>query len=346
LKFSQIAMALVGCIWCFSCSRTAAPVEPTPIGDPFSIDAVDYATNYFFVDTSFRALLYSSVTGVGTVPTNGAGISLESVWIELPAGPPDPNQLECKAFLSLPYWRKGRYEDLQNAQDKPGEIESGRFIHLSRDQYSVPMAGFPGIVAIRVPVADDRAIAISCCTNNGFLGEFPWGVSLDSTLQYRKIILKLIKPRNLLATGLPHTAWLHLAKNIYKTGFRNIEHRDFQLKVLYKSPSGSTSTDLFGHGLLRLLGVDLRDENGSLSATGDGAFDYVAGKTIDTEYGEVIFPELEPFARGIQVGLRDNAIFLNDTSAYLIKSLYDTTQAVASGSLRGVYTIAGRAVHY
>jgi cell surface protein SprA len=212
--------------------------------------------------------------------------------------------------------------------------------------YSVPMSGVPGIIALRCTLSDDRALAVSCLTNKGFLGEFPWGVSIDSTILQRNVVVKLVRPRNLLSSGLPLPAWHLLLKNVYNTGFANIEHRDFQLRITY-SRLGSPSTEVIsGHNVLNLLGLDVLDQNGQTTSSGDGAFDFIVGKTIDAEHGDIIFPNLAPFSYGIQVGLQSHGIPLNDTSAYLIPMVYDTTQGVASAFARGVYTIAGRAVHY
>lgn len=345
LKTEMMILAgiVLGCL--LGCSRTESPVDTQPVGDPFTIDAVDYATNYFFVDTSYRARFQDYLESPeGTYW--GAGISLESVWIERLSGPPDPNELSCKAFLSLPLWKAGGYDALQSVSDRPGEVESGAFVRLNQDEYSVPMYGMPGIIALRVPVSDDRAIAVCFLMENGMVGEFPWGVNFDSTLASRPVIMKLLKPRNLFATGLPHSAWTMHLRNVYKIGFRNIERRDFLLTISYTPVGGVPVESIFGHTLLSLLGVDRLDANGSSTAGGDGLFDFVVGKTIDAEHGELILPSLSPFDWGISDGLLRVGTHLQDTSRYRLSLLYDTTQSVASSLNRGLYTIRGRAVHF
>jgi hypothetical protein len=330
-----------------SCSKDEGPVANQANGDPFSIDAVDYATNYFVVDTSFIPTFYDYVRSPIDVPTSRPGISLESVWVErLPGEAPDPNELRCKAFLFLPTWRAGAYEGIRTTPDKVGEIESGWFTRLARGQYSVPMSGIPGIVALRVPVSDDRAIAVSYLSTDGFVGEYPWGVTIDSTILQRSLIVKLLKPRNLMSTGLPWQAWKMQLKNVYRTGFRNIDRSDFQLKITFQRRGTPPSETILGHTILSLLGLDLLDQNGQTTANGDGQFDFIAGKTIDPENGEVILPDLRPFDQGIERSLRMFGTVLQDTSSYRLHLLYDTTRSVASAYLRGVYTISGRAVHY
>lgn len=335
------------CCFFLGCSKAESPIETQPNGDSFTIDAVDYATNYFFVDTSYQAIFYQLTSMPPGTMTYEGGISLESVWIErLPNELKDPDEITCKAILDLPYWAPGRYDQYRNLADKEGEIESGTFVRLSRDKYSVPMSGAPGLIALRTAVSENRAIGVSCLTSKGYIGEYPWGVTLDSTIMNRNLVIKLIRPRALMSTGVPWMAWRLLFKNVYRTGFRNIERRDFHLEITYKRPGSSATPTLLGHNLLNLLGLDVLDHNGQAASGGDGEFDFVAGRTIDPEHGEIILPGIAPFQWGIQDALNHNGQYTSDTSAYLLRALYDTTRAVAAASLRGVYTISGRAVHY
>ena len=53
LSFAALfVVLLLGCTE----DEPANPVVPTPEGLPFEVKAWDYSTNYFFVDTTYRAL--------------------------------------------------------------------------------------------------------------------------------------------------------------------------------------------------------------------------------------------------------------------------------------------------
>ncbi len=92
-------------------------------------------------------------------------------------------------------------------------------------------------------------------------------------------------------------AWDMEWKNIYATGWQNFEPRQLSVSIYYNPPDGEAQTicDIGpGEGLpyLQILGLDRRNSAGQ--AQPDGHIDRVI-YTVNPEYGEVYFPDLQPF---------------------------------------------------
>lgn len=204
---------------------------------------------------------------------------------------------------------------------------------LSTNEYSFnPQVGY---VSINTQLQPDEVLAVAYqYTYNGNVyqvGEFSQDVALDSSQGVQKILfLKLLKATS-ARINLP--IWGLMMKNVYSLDLPGITNEDFQLNVLYEEPSGGlkrylpeTSPAVEGRPLLRILNLDrLNNRN---DPQPDGVFDYVEGFTINSQFGRVIFPVLEPFGRDLeQLAFAGVPAAIKDKYLYL--QLYDSIKAIA-----------------
>lgn len=123
------------------------------------------------------------------------------------------------------------------------------------------------------------------------------------------LIVKLLKSS---VTSVELPIWDLMMKNIYDTGAYNLSSEDFKLNIFYNEASplnyitpvsdddpfpdqGAGIKPLNEQPLLRVFNLDKLNYNNDPQTSGDGFFDYVEGITVFSQYGQVIFPNVEPF---------------------------------------------------
>ena len=89
--------------------------------------------------------------------------------------------------------------------------------------------------------------------------------------------------------------------------------------------------------------LDRFNSDDTPAPTGDGQFDFRAGRTINLNRAEIIFPRLRPFDNGISRYFSEKGTPLPDTSEFYYPEIYDTTQTFAQQSLRNRYIVRGKA---
>ncbi|WP_426493327.1 cell surface protein SprA [Hymenobacter sp. 102] len=103
---------------------------------------------------------------------------------------------------------------------------------------------------------------------------------------------------NLLTRNLP--TWDLMMKNIYSLNANQLNRDNFQLQLIYKDDV--TGVDLISlkegqrianRPLVEVLNLDNVNPNNDRNP--DGNFDFFPGVTVDTEFGRIIFPEVQPF---------------------------------------------------
>lgn len=326
-----------------SCTRNELIAPSNEPGTPFSIDALDFSKNYYFVDTSYVSAFPALLSGDSATHASTIPITNVQVWMSRPGAIPYPDEISGTAVLNLSAYTQPYPAELRNASEIVGEIESRRFYRLRPDQYSLPLTGRAGLLALRVPVVDQAVISVSYRRGSTICGETWLGWPPDTTTASYPVLLQLVKPTNLFSTGpLYPVAWRLLLKSVYSTGIHNIDKQNFRLNIFYRDKS---TTTIFGQQLLYLLALDHRDGAGRLVPLGDGEFDFVPGITIDREYGEIILPNLEPFSNGLRAALHSTGIDVSPSDSALLPAIYDSV-SVQAARYRGVYTIAGRAVGF
>ncbi len=313
----------------------------------FEFRAFEYATNHYFVDTVYRQQYDKYYLNDPPIVDGNAQIVEEEVWVQRQGGIPDPNERQGVAFISLPSRNNGYDESLRLITDVPGHIETGPFVKLDRSQYELDGDGYIGVVSFNTNVGDQQIVGIAYRRADGTqYGELIRNVGSDSAAIRKPLILKMVKPKNLLSNGPGYAiAWNQLLKNIYPIpGIgRNLKKEGFTLDLFRRVPGGEDVNNLFNEPLLRVFGLDRYTPDGAPAPTGDGQFDFRPGKTISISRAEIIFPVLRPFDNGIATYFGEKGTALADTAEYRYKEVYDTTQTFAQQSLRNRWVVRGKA---
>ena len=318
----------------------------------FEMRAFEYATNHFFINDSVYKGYYEPffVADPPTItePMQEDQIVEEEIWVSRTGSIPDPLERQAIAFIDIPERGSGYSNARRNSPELPGQAEVGPFIKLDPTQYELDGDGYLGVVSMNANVGDQQIIAIAYRTAGAIsgrgkqYGEFARDQA-DTTAG--KLILKMVKPRNLIANGPSYPkAWKMLLKNIYPIQGvgRNLKKAGFTLDIVRRIPGGEDQNSLQNEPLLRVLGLDKYTGEEAQTATPDGQFDFRPGRTISQARAEIIFPTLEPFADGIEQYFTDKGIAITDPDV-LFSEVYDTTQTFAQQSLKNRYVIRGKA---
>ncbi|GAB3260577.1 cell surface protein SprA [Larkinella harenae] len=187
-----------------------------------------------------------------------------------------------------------------------------------------------GYISLVTPLRNDEVLAVSYeYTYQG--RKFQVG-ELTENYQNRQdnevIILKLLKSSTIRNnTQLP--MWNLMMKNIYSLNTTQINKQNFQLRVIYKDDLTGIDNPNLQEGAIKdvpLVQVFNMDQvNAQLDPQRDGNFDFVEGITVDSRYGRVIFPVLEPFGSYLakKLGTGPDADALR--AKYVYNELYRNT---------------------
>lgn len=315
---------------------------------PFELRAHQYSSSHYFLDTLYRKFyepLKATTSPTYTFDMQRNRIKDIEVWISQPVSQqPRPDARQVVAFIDLPGILATQTYDstLRNVPNEvPGRIEIRQFIKLRPGEYALNQ--YAGVLTLNMAVDAQQAVGVAyrvegdseASGDDIFFGEFA-----GSDTSRNRLILKLVKPRNLLPSFRP--AWDMLLKNVYPLGGRDIKKEDFDLKVLREIPGGASVDQILGQSFLRILGLDRFDETNA--PLPDDKFDFLPGLTIDLVRGEIIFPTLEPFRTNIRSFFSTYGA-LPDSSDYIYHEIYDTTTyAAAQNRTRDRYIIKGQFV--
>jgi cell surface protein SprA len=313
----------------------------------FEFRAFEYATNNFFVDTVYRSTYEPYYQNEPPEVNPDVQIVEEEVWVQRQGGIPDPNERQGIAYITLPARGNGYNEALRTSIDVPGRIEVAPFVKLDRSQYELSGDGYIGVVSLNANVGDQLVVAVAYRRANGSqFGELVRDIGTDSVALSKPLILKMVKPKNLVSNGPSYpVAWNQLLKNIYPIpGIgRNLKKEGFSLDILRRVPGREDVNNILNEPLIRALGVDKFTADGSPAPDGDGQFDFRPGRSIDLARAEIIFPALRPFDTDLARYFAGKGTTLSDTSEYRYQEVYDTTQTFAQQSIRNRYIIRGKA---
>ncbi|MFN0158942.1 MAG: cell surface protein SprA [Bacteroidota bacterium] len=312
---------------------------------PFEVRAWNYSTNNFFVDTSY--IQYYEPYYRSDPPTVNPNVQIveEEVWVQRQGGIPDPNERPAILYVDLTPRDTGYTDAIRDSTPTTGDlgkVEIGRFVRLQRNQYELLGDGYIGVIGLNTSVQDQYAVGISYRRSDGTqFGEFSRNYGTDTS---RTVVLKMVKPKNLMSNGPGfQVAWRQLLKNIYSIGGRNLKESGFTLDILREVPSGEVLKIIQNEPLLRVMGLDRYNIDGTPSATGDNVFDFRPRITVSLTRAEIIFPTLEPFDEGITRYFDALGTPLEDTS-YTYPEIYDTTKTFSQqNQQRNKYVIKGEA---
>ncbi|MES2732182.1 MAG: cell surface protein SprA [Bacteroidota bacterium] len=280
------------------------------------------------------------------------------VTIKVPGGPVDNLTNDLFTQVTTTY-RAFRDVDKTNATlegaggsatDTVG-LRKARDFELLRSSRKLSPAEYSfnsqlGYISLTSPLRNDEILAVAY--EYSFEGR-PYKVG-ELTEDYSTrtdkevIALKLLRSSTLRNnTHLP--MWNLMMKNIYSLNSNQINREGFQLRIIYKDDLTGVDNPYIQEGLklkevplVQVFGLDRL--NPQLDPQVDGNFDYVEGITIDSRYGRVIFPVLEPFGSWIASSNNTAAQRLNPRrfqpdeapleEKYVFRTLYRSTQADAA----------------
>lgn len=312
---------------------------------PFIFRAHEYSRSSYFVDsiyadTSAQFNLFNKYYSNAT-PVIDSRYTIKDIeiWKSVSQALRDPSERNAIAYINLPPIAQNQVyqESFREVEEVSGRIVKGRFIKLTEGKDYI-VQKYAGFVTFKAPPNETDIIAVSYSidnelegpTDDQFFGEFLTEATSDTS---KRLVLKLVKPQNLLPSNT--TAWKLLLKNIYYLGSRNINKEGFELDIKYEVDGQDPVSIIGPTRLLNAFGLDLLDQ--SSSSRPDGLFDFIPGKTIIPETGDIIFPVLEPFGRNIPKNIPDF-----DSLKYL--DVYDTTQTIAKlNKLKDKFIITGKA---
>ena len=201
-------------------------------------------------------------------------------------------------------------------------LESARL--LTSGEYTLNQS--LGYITLNTALNPDEILAVAFeYTKNGVsyqVGEF----STDGIEAPGALFVKLLKGTD-IAPSAP--TWDLMMRNVYSLGCYNMPKEDFRLNITYRNDTVGTYVNYISEGkiankiLLRVMNLDrLNSQNESYP---DGLFDYVDGYTVQSAYGRIIFPVLEPFGEHLRRAIGDDAL----ADRYVFQELYDSTLTVA-----------------
>ncbi|HMP99764.1 MAG TPA: cell surface protein SprA, partial [Cyclobacteriaceae bacterium] len=152
------------------------------------------------------------------------------------------------------------------------------------------------------------------------------------------IHLKMLRPRKIAIrddAGRRIPTWELMMKNVYNLNVTNLQREGFQMRIIYRDDRTGIDNPQLQEGvtarnkqLLEIMGLDRLNQNNDPQR--DGNFDFVEGITINTQYGLIIFPFLEPLNTPLRREFQNdgpNEAFL--VNKYVYDTLYNTTKADA-----------------
>jgi len=276
----------------------------------FTLHAYDYSKNHYFIDTLYASrnpeldLFYRYYANPTPDEDPRYNVIDIEVWKTTTGQRNLGNERQVIAFINLPPLQGNNYESLRSVESGDvGKVELGRFIKLSEGT-DYDLHRKTGFITFKTQIQESEAIAVAYrmegqTPESGddviygeFIGDETTAVPGDTT-NVRKLILKLIKPKDLQPQFTQ--AWKLQLKNIYPVGGRKVNEEGFVMDIQYAQPGSEPANQIQGIPLLSAFGLDQISGGGAIGK--DGNFDFINNTTIFQETGEIVFPVLEPFGR-------------------------------------------------
>ena len=236
-----------------------------------------------------------------------------------------------------------------------------------------------GYISLNQRLANDEVLAVSYQYTVGGevyqVGEFGTD-GIDATVvdntgtiatpTTQSLILKMLKGT---LVNVNEPVWDLMMKNIYSIpGGNQLEPADFRFNILYTDPSPlnyiteANTTSPLPNGvaetpLIKVFNLDKLNYTNDPQQGGDGFFDFVPGITIDSQFGRIIFTNVEPFGKLLFDKLKvaptedydapptggANGTYNDNQAKYVFRNLYKQTQAAAlQESEKNKFQLKGR----
>lgn len=302
----------------------------------FQLEVWNYSDNHYFIDTIYRRsflAVYNDSTGI--LPDSVANIlriktDMPSFQVWVQCDYTVQLKKNALAWLYLPERPVNGYVDTIYNRTTEG-IDTcfyGYFRELSPNEYSVDQ--YAGFISLKISVPENYAVGVTYETYDGK----KYGKGKNEVVGDERMILKMIKCRN-QSPATPR-AWELKMKNVYRLPISKVIQDGFKLDVMYNN-GNVLQTNLVGKqiSLSTMLYVD-RYSGTTKRYAPDGLFDFLQGRTINTETGDIIFPTLKPFY--------DNIALFDTTSTLRFPEIYNNRKTEAQTSINASkYYIKGSA---
>ncbi|MDR3297449.1 MAG: cell surface protein SprA [Prevotellaceae bacterium] len=148
----------------------------------------------------------------------------------------------------------------------------------------------------------------------------------DGVAAPKALYLKLLKGSNLSPR---YNTWALMMKNIYDLNAYQLSSDNFLFNIMYHDDVVGTNVPYITEGkianlpLLQVLNLD--NQNSAGNRYPDGRFDFVEGLTVQSNYGRIIFPLVEPFGKDLAAKIDPNNPKSATAQKYVFQELYDST---------------------
>lgn len=294
MKF--ILSVIISLILIYGCSENDVTSPQEDNGQPFVIHPLEYSKNHYFLDPVYKNPQYNIFHNY-----YGHAISIVSKFYTV-------KNIEAWKTTTGISVSGERRANLDNYIRRVIPLVEGKDYLFNK---------YVGIISLLKPIQDSEALAVAYQIE----GNSPSEVDDIKYGQFsnesnNELTLKVVKQYYYPGDDPPY---LQL-KNVYFLGNKNISSNNFSFDIYFMPEKNKPSNSFEGVKLLETFGFD---------SDSDGKFDFIEGKTIISQTGEIIFPSLEPFGDNLP------EIFFKrqqDTliSPYQIKSIYNNSSIYAA----------------
>ena len=300
----------------------------------FSLHAYQFATNHYFIDTSYIAGYEPYYQKSGNPYTRNTYVTDYEVYVSQPTTIANPNMRQGYAVIDLPPIPAGQttmpalYDSLRSGtasgQVSPSwQIEPGRFQKLDPSQFTIDPK--TGVLSLNTSIQQNQIVAIAFTTADGTTyGTFSY---TDTSAVKKPLVLNMIVPQNL--TPSETDAWRLMLRNIYPTGGLNFDKNSLQNVQITYTPPGQAAVNTIGTtNLLQIFGLDKTGPDGSGGP--DGQLDWNPYVDINPQTGEIILPFLKPFVEAFNPATNPEAQGITGADSFAYPQIYDTTADIAA----------------
>jgi hypothetical protein len=333
IKCVLVLVSFIAISFTLSSCENSVITNPGNYSANFILAAWEYSDYHYFVDTlykrSFTEFYNDSITNYVQQNTIDTSNNVIEVWVQCPATYVVKRFCVGKVMLGARP-SQGYDTSITKPETIIGDKFSGYFRKLDKSEYYVnPKAGFIGLIEL---IPDDYYIGVVYKDlSNNYFGKGSYESGTTDTL-----ILKLIKVDSPSPENTP-VAWNLKMKNVYRIWQVNISSAStIDLKFNVNNVLHDTIPGV-AIPLITMLKLD-RFNNITMLPPPDSKFDWITNKIIYPASGDIIFPILEPFSKGIEAYGLD--------STYIYSEIYSQKKFIAATSPKAnLYVIKGNAVY-
>jgi hypothetical protein len=257
-------------------------------GQEYTINVYNYSDSHYFLDTAYKSNFKDYVDdGILSNPDNiSRQVSNENFEVWVQTGNTNPDRKDASLLIDLPPLpSNGQYNDsFYTPQLIHGKRYYGLFRKLNPGDYILNYQA--GFIGLRINISENDYVGVTYKET----GTTRIYGTNSATTSRDTLVLKMLKVGN-VNPSTDTVAWAMKMKNIYRLPLSGIVQNGFEFKIYYISPlTLLPSAYLPGDGpLMEALGM------GQYIPPDITIFNYIPGRTVIPETGDIIFPTFEPF---------------------------------------------------